>query len=183
MEDNKNRRSNYYIKAEFQRSFIMKFCLLVLLGSAISGAIIYMMSRSTVTTSFEGLRLVIKSTADYILPAVVLSSAVVIIVIGLATIFITLFTSHKIAGPLYRIEKDVSEVTSGNLRKEFNLRAGDEVQAIADGLTAMTHTLRDEVGGLKQDVSELEASLGGNIPPQASEKIKSIKARLDKFRT
>jgi methyl-accepting chemotaxis protein len=141
------------------------------------------MSKSTVTTSFEGLRLIIKSTADYILPAVFLSSAVVVIVIGLATIFITLFTSHKIAGPLYRIEKDVYEVTGGNLRKEFNLRTGDEVQAIADSLTAMTHTLRDEVDELKKAIVDLEGSLGGNASPQVMEKIKAIKARLDKFRT
>ncbi|MDO8525289.1 MAG: hypothetical protein Q7S07_02235, partial [Candidatus Omnitrophota bacterium] len=79
MDDCRNRRRQYYIKKEFQRNFILKFCLLVLTGSVISGVIVYLMSRATVTTSFEGLRLVIKSTADYILPAVLLSGMIVVV--------------------------------------------------------------------------------------------------------
>ena len=126
MGDYENRRKNYYIKKEFQRNFILKFCLVVLIGSGLSGAIIYLMSTATVTTSFENLRLVIKSTADYILPAVFLSSVIVIIITGAATIFITLFTSHKIAGPLYRIEQDIRklprEISSRNLTSGRGMR-------------------------------------------------------------
>jgi len=113
-----NRRHNYFIKKEFQRNFIIKFCTLVVIGAALSGGIIYTLSKSTVTTTFENSRLMIKSTADFILPSVLLASAVVIAVIGLATIAITLFTSHRIAGPLYRLEKDVEEVAAGNLYKD-----------------------------------------------------------------
>ena len=182
MEENKNRRRNYYIKKDFQRNFILKFCFLVLLGSIVSGCIVYLMSKATVTTSFEGLRLVIKSTADYILPAVLLSGLAVIVITGIATIFITLFTSHKIAGPLYRIEKDINEITSGNLRQEFNLRQGDEIRPIAESLNEMAHFLRDEVGGMKKALADLE-SAGGSLSPEAREKIKTLKTKLDKFRT
>ncbi len=181
MEDYRNRRKNYYIKKDFQRNFILKFCLLVLIGSSISGSIIYLMSKATVTTSFENLRLVMKSTADYILPSVFLSGLIVLVVTGIATIFITLFTSHKIAGPLYRIEKDVSEVASGNLRQEFNLRQGDEIRPIAEGLNNMVHYMREEIEAIKKCVSELEA-LGG-VTPEVKDKISALKARLDKFKT
>jgi nitrogen fixation/metabolism regulation signal transduction histidine kinase len=121
----KNRRRNYFIKKKFQRDFILKFCGLVVGGSIISGVIIFMMSKNTLTSAFENSRLVIKSTADFILPAVCLSSAVVLILVGLAAIMITLFTSHKIAGPLYRMEQDVKEVAGGNLKIKFNLRGSD----------------------------------------------------------
>ncbi len=184
MEDYKNRRKNYYIKKKFQSSFILKFCLLVLAGSLISGAIVYWMSRATVTTSFENLRLVMKSTADFMLPAVFLSSAIVIVVIGIATVFITLFTSHKIAGPLYRIEKDVNEVASGDLRKEFNLRAGDEIRPIIDALNLMTHFLRDEVVSFKAGIDELERMAAkGSLPAEAKAKIEALKAKLGNLKT
>ena len=65
-----NRRRNYFIKKRFQTNFIIKFCALVAIGSIISGTIIYLMSRAALTTTFENSRLAIKSTADYILPAV-----------------------------------------------------------------------------------------------------------------
>lgn len=184
MEDYKNRRKNYYIKKEFQRNFIIKFCLLVLAGSIISGAIICWMSKATVITSFDNLRLVIKSTADFMLPAVLLSSAVVIVVTGIATVLITLFTSHKIAGPLYRIEKDINEVASGNLGKKFNLREGDEIRPISEALNSMALFLNGEVAAVKALVAELEEiSAKGSLPAEAKAKIEELKTRLGNLKT
>jgi methyl-accepting chemotaxis protein len=184
MEDNKNRRHNYYISKEFQRSFILKFCLIVLAGSAVTAAIIFLVSGATVTTSFDNLRLVIKSTADYILPSVILSSVMVIIITVIATIFITLFTSHRIAGPLYRIEKDVQEVMSGNLKKGFSLRQGDEIIPIANALDSMNNFLKTEIGIIKEKIVEVEmlAQRGGGSE-ELKEKIKELKEAAGKFKT
>ena len=138
----KNRRKNYFIKKKFQRNFIIKFCALVIIEAIIFGAIVYMMSKATVTTTFEDSRLVIKSTADFILPTILLGSAAVIVFTGLITVIITLFTSHRIAGPLYSMEKDIEEVASGNLKKKFDLRQEDEIKELAASLDKMTQTLR-----------------------------------------
>ena len=174
------RRKNYFIDKKFQSLFIIKFCALMVLGSIISGVIVYLMSRSTVTTSFDNLRLVIRSTADFILPAVLLSSIVVVTIIGMATIAITLFTSHRIAGPLYRVAKDLEEVVSGNLMKKFSLRKADELKALAEGLNNLTQTLKDDVGEIKNGINEIDAILP---PGEAKEKINEIKSNLDKYVT
>ncbi len=184
--DNVERRKNYYINKEFQRNFILKFCLLVMIGSLISGVIIYSMSRSTLTTTFENSKLMIKSTADFILPAVLLASAVVILAIGIATIAITLFTSHRIAGPLYRIEKDINEITAGNLNIAFNLRHGDEIKPIAASLNRMVQAVREKVSAVKQDLTQLENEIDKS-QDQAFDKIKDrvkhAKATINKFTT
>ena len=159
MEKLRNRRRNYYIDKKFQRNFILKFCALVIIGSLISGGIIYWMSKTTVTTTFENSRLVIKTTADFILPAVLLSGAIVILLIGFATIVITLFTSHRIAGPLYRLEKDVNEITLGNLKIVFNLRHGDEIKPLAASLNAMAQSLRERLVRIKTLINELDSAL------------------------
>lgn len=185
MEQYQNRRRNFYIKKEFQRNFILKFCGLVILGAAISGAVMYYLSSSTVTTAFENSRLEIKSTADYILPALLLSSAIVIAVIGAATIIITLFTSHKIAGPLYRMEKDINEVASGNLGMNFRLRTNDELKALAVGLDVMVHELKFKVEALKKGISQLDALIdksGAHKNAEIKAKLKEIESVLDKFR-
>lgn len=179
------RRRIYFIKKRFQGNFILKFCMLVIVGSIVSGIIIYTMASTTVTTTFEGSRLRIKSTADYILPAVLLSGAVVVVFIGLATVAVTLFTSHKIAGPLYRMEKDVEEVTSGNLTKKFNLRQTDEIKALAESLDKMTQSLRANIAEVKQGLSDLESALAASpgAPKELKEKLKNVKAALEKFQT
>lgn len=180
------RRRNYYINKQFQRNFILKFCTLVLIGSIISGGIIYMMSRSAVTTTFENSRLTMKSAADYVLPAVLLATAIVTILVGIATVFITLFTSHKIAGPLYRIEKDIDEVTSGNLKTLFHLRNGDEIKPIVARLNAMVESLRHRVADIKAIVNDLDADLAASGSPGAEknkEKIRRLKDAVDKLKT
>jgi len=185
MEKFKNRRKNYYIKKEFQRNFILKFCALLIIGCLISGAIIYGMSRAAVTTTFENSRLAIRSTADYILPAVLLSSAIVIFVIGIATIFVTLFASHRIAGPLYRLEKDVDEITGGNLNIKFNLRAGDEIKPLASGLDKMAQELKGRVIGIKNGIAELESIMdsSGKTPPEVKARLQKLKNKMDQFST
>ncbi len=182
-----NRRKNFYIKKEFQRNFILKFCALIVAGSVISGVIMYAMSISTVTTTFENLRLTIKSTADYILPMVLFSSIIVVMMVGIAAIIVTLFTSHKIAGPLYAIEKRVDEVAALNLKTEFHLRAGDEIKPLAVGLGVMVCNLRKGVKDVGEALSELETAMGkpdyANMQPEARDKLEQLKKAIEKFTT
>jgi len=177
------KRRKFYINKTFQRDFIIRFCILVALGAIVSTLIIYSMASSTVTTSFENSKLTIKSTADYILPAVLLASAVVIVLVGIATVAITLFTSHKIAGPLYRIEKDVEEVASGKLNMNFHLRKGDEIKPLAESLHIMTASLREKILKIKKELGELEkeCKTGGASKDRIIGKISDIKDILDKF--
>ena len=169
MEKTMQKRRNYYIDKDFQKKFIIKFCLLVILGTIISGALIYSMSQGTLTTVFENSRLKIKSTADFILPAVLSSSAFVIILVGLAAILVTLYTSHKIAGPLYRIAVDLKKVIAGDLTVRFGLRKHDQLQAMADNMDKA-------IAALRADIAELKAMA-------AEDKLHDIRKKLSKFKT
>lgn len=180
MKDNSiNRRKQFFIKKKFQFDFIIQFCVLVMIGSFISGLVIYLMSKSTVTTAFENSRLTIKSTADFILPAVLLGSAMVIVLIGLATVWITLFTSHRIAGPLYRMEEDVEKVAGGNLKVKFHLRDNDELKRLAASLDKMTESLKSSMALIKETVAELD----DRVTPELKPKLESLKAAVNKFTT
>lgn len=176
-----NRRKNFYIKKEFQRKFILQFCGLVVAGAVISGAIVYVMSMATVTTTFENSRLTIKTTADYLLPVVLLSGIVVVAVVGLATVFVTLFTSHKIGGALYAIERRVDEVARLNLKTEFNLRAGDEIKPLAVGLNVMVAGLRNGVKEVAEAASELEAAVVKQDPAGIRDRLKNLWAKIGRF--
>ncbi|MFC1631120.1 hypothetical protein ACFL1I_05175 [Candidatus Omnitrophota bacterium] len=180
------RRKTHFIKKKFQRNFILKFCLLVTLGAVFSSALIYSMSRSTLTTTFENCRLTIKSTADFILPAVLLSAAMVVIFVGLATVFVALFTSHRIAGPLYRVEKDIQGVSSGNLRQTFNLRLSDEIKPLAESLDKMTQSLRAKISIAKDINQEMQTRVRAKGRVSKEELLKNLQGlqeALDKFNT
>jgi methyl-accepting chemotaxis protein len=155
MAAQKYRRRNYFIKKRFQTKFILKFCALVVLGAVISGVILYLLSRGTVTTAFVNSRLSIVSTADYILPALIGSGLVSIALISIATAVVVMYLSHRIAGPLFRIERSAKEIGSGNLAIKIRLRSTDEITRMADGLNEMTESLRKSLSGIKSQSDDL----------------------------
>jgi methyl-accepting chemotaxis protein len=64
-------------------------------------------------------------------------------VIYLAVVaFLSIFISHKIAGPLYRLETAIQEVLESNdPAKRISLRKGDEFQTLADRLNQLLERL------------------------------------------
>jgi len=140
-DDVKNRRKTYFINKRFQSLFIIKFCALVVLGSMISGAIVYMMSKAALTTTFENCRLTVKSAADFILPAVLLSSGVVIVLIGISAVAVTLFTSHKIAGPLYKLKEGMDKLLNGEKVERLHFRKTDILDDFAEKFNAIAEKL------------------------------------------
>ncbi|MDD4879768.1 MAG: methyl-accepting chemotaxis protein [Candidatus Omnitrophica bacterium] len=156
----KNRRRNYFIKKKFQASFIVKFCLLLILACLIMSAISLLLTKETVTTSFEGLRLIVKSTADYILPVLASSGMIAVVLVSLATIAVLLFISHRIYGPIYRLEKDVTEIGKGNLTVEVRLREHDEFKGLGEIINDMVSEISHPLSSSQARIKELEEEVG-----------------------
>jgi len=185
-----NRRKKYFIKKGFQANFILKFCVLVVLGSVISGLILYLFSRGTVTTAFVNSRLSIVSTADYILPALIGSGLVAIVLIGIATGFVVMYLSHRIAGPLFKIEKSINEIGLGDLTLKIKLRSADEITRTAERLNEMTENIRrnlleinrksDELGG---GIDNLAALCRNNptLPQEIQDALKGLSAKKEEL--
>jgi HAMP domain-containing protein len=156
---NRRRLKNYFIKKRLQTNFILKFCLLVILACAIMSALVYLLSEKTTTTSFEGLRLTVKSTADFILPTLILSSLVAIILISLATVAVFLLITHRIAGPLHRLETDLAEIAKGDLTKDIHLRKKDEFKILAAIINSLLRNLRNPISVSRTRLNELESDI------------------------
>lgn len=179
MESNftENRKIKF-AKTRFQKKFILHFCFLVIIGSLFFGALVYLMSMSTVSTAFQNSRLTIKTTADFILPSLLLSSLIVIVFTGIATIMITQFVSNHIAGPIYRLQKDIIRFAEGNLKVYFHIRKKDELQELAVALNQMAKTLRSDIIQIKHLVNQLSAE---HLPEIAKEKCAELRKTLSKF--
>lgn len=181
----KSKRKKYFINRSFQTEFILKFCGLVALGCLIFGVSLYMYSRQTLTTSFENSRLVVKSTADYILPGLLLGGCIVTILIVLATVVVIILMTHRIAGPMYRFEKHAEKVGSGELCSDLKIRKKDQFQDLLVTFNRMTHDLREgllKVVGVSDKLDTLidEISDGSNREILLKEDIKRIIAELKK---
>ena len=188
--DPKNRRRHYFIDSSFQTKFIMKFCLLIACTSLLAGGLIYWFNRATTTVAFENLRVVVKSTSDFILPIMIEILAIVTVLVGFATIAVTLFASHKIAGPLYRFKSGIDKVRAGDLASRFSIRTGDQLQKVANEFEHMRIELKDSIVTLKDNWTAIKAKMLGQMAAKDTEEktqildtIKKIDSELGRFKT
>jgi len=150
--------------------FVLKFCGLVALGCVIFGVALYVLSKNTLTTSFENSRLVVKSTADYLLPGLLLGGVVVGILTALATSIMVLFMTHRVVGPAYRFEKYAKKIGSGELSSNLTIRKKDQFQSLVAVFNKMTDDLNSgllKVIGVSEKldglIEELSDSSSGEL--------------------
>jgi len=153
------RRRNYFIKKEFQARFILQFCLLVILTAVISAFAIYRFSSQSVTTVFENSRLMIKPSTEFIMPGLILSTLFSVVLVSIATIGIVLFVSHRIAGPLYKVEASLERMANGDMGFDIDFRKGDEVRKLAEIFNATSQSLSKMIGDVKSESVQLNLDI------------------------
>jgi len=78
-----------------------------------------------------------------------------IIVFILAIAILSIFVSHKIAGPVYRLEETAKFIASGDLTQQIQLRHGDELQDLQEAFNLMSDSLRKMVAKDREVIDKL----------------------------
>ena len=173
------KRRQYFIQKDFQAKFILKFCMILLIGIIISIGLLFLFSENSLTSTFEQSRLVIQNTADAILPGVYLSHLIALVLIILLTIVTTLLISHKLAGPLFRFQKELNEIGNGDLSKVVKVRKKDQIKAMADSLNQMRENLQIKILDIKEEVEQIiESTSGQEIPPDLVTRLNHLNQKI-----
>jgi len=185
----KNIRKTYFIDKDFQKRFITKFCLLVVLSSLLVGIGIFFFSRGSTTVAIENTQVTVKRTSDFIMPVIVSTLVIVTVFSALLMIFLSLFVSHKISGPLYRLKNEVEAFKKGDLTRTFNIRGDDQVQGLAVSLGEMGTAIRqkhqnlnEKWNSLKDQLKENDLSLSQDKKEQAYGLLEEISLILNSFK-
>lgn len=178
--DPRNQRNPFRIvDRKFQNRFIIRFFFLVSAAAIISLALVYFLSGQAYTTVFEGFRLKVLTTADFIFPLLVMSTLVVIATVGLATVFVAFTVSHRIAGPAYRMRQDLTRLKDGYLAQRFYLRDGDELRPLSEILEQTARKMQSDVSRLKAEIYRLDNMAG--LPSDVAVHVRAIKDILDTY--
>jgi methyl-accepting chemotaxis protein len=107
---------------------------------------------------------------------------IVLIVIAVA---ISLYVSHKFAGPIVHLEKSIERIASGDLTHKIYLRSGDELKYLADYFNYMVGRFKSFVESDRKITNDvlvkLEEIKEKVIDTESKEKIESIQADLRKI--
>ncbi len=176
-------RRNFYIDKNFQTKFIVKFCTLVAGGAGLTILALYMLTRLSTTVSIVKSRVVVMTTADFLLPVLIQTVILVMIAVGIATIVFTLIVSHKIAGPLFRFKQSFKELAQGNFSNQVRLRKGDQLHEVATEFNQMINAVRDQIREANlaaQSIrNDVEAIGEFNIEDQKRHKFLEVKQKLE----
>jgi methyl-accepting chemotaxis protein len=189
MSESRNyKRSNYFIEKKFQAQFILKFCALVAAGALLTIGILYFLSSKSTTVSIVDSRVEARATAVFLLPILIQTLLIVMLFVGLATVVITLFVSHKISGPLYHFKKTMKELEQGDFSSDFRIRCLDQMQGLAEIFNAMIGKTRKQVNLIKANFSALKEKLNNLSEEEVAEhkkavltELKNIARELDKI--
>ena len=191
---NFQKRRNYFIEKRFQLKYSILTMLLLLSYSFIFIIIIFAPYMLTLYFDYPLVEKTEAARAILLLHAKVWPGiGAVILLFGAISIFI----SHKVAGPLYRLKKTLAEVTAGNLNVVVKLRKWDDLKDLADHLNILIDELRTFVTTLRNDykllseyILELEHKIdtkmlteesGREIINKVQASRKNIEAALEKF--
>ena len=153
------RRRNYFIKKGFQARFILRFILVIFLGIMVSSGIVYYLTSKKIEEAYYRSHINIASTGEIVYPILFTVNIITVGIIIVITIIITLLISHKIAGPLYRIEKSIHEIGEGNLSFKIYLRAKDELITLAEIFNNMMAKLKAKIEKIQDAVNYMDSAV------------------------
>jgi nitrogen fixation/metabolism regulation signal transduction histidine kinase len=105
--------------------------------------------------------------------------SLLVILIGMAGIVVT----HKVAGPIYKMKRQIRDVGAGKLRIPAPLRKGDDLVHFFDAFEKMVVSLRQrqqvEIDRLEQALKSLEPTATAEQLDSLRKLLRDMKAALD----
>jgi methyl-accepting chemotaxis protein len=146
------------LERSFKLKFGLKLCLLTIAGMAAVTLLLYFYTAGNLGGSYKEAIYTIYDLKIRIFPLVFASSySIFILAVVTASIaVITVLFSHKIAGPLFRVERNLEEIGSGDLTVQTRFRGNDQMKALSDDINGMTRSLNHAARSLADSYSLVE---------------------------
>lgn len=151
-------RKTVFIDKRFQGVFILKFLLLLLVGTAVFVFAAYMILNRHIGDSYYSAHVAIKNTGEVLLPTLLALSGVFVVVLGAAAFVITLYVSHHIAGPLFAIRRYLENVSRGELDFKPKLRLNDQTTPLAESLAHALESLNSRLVAVRLGADAVRTS-------------------------
>jgi methyl-accepting chemotaxis protein len=175
------KRSVFLINKSFQIRFCLYVCSWLIALSAVYPIVVYNLfgyliryvSLDPFGPPLEG---ILKTRTEVLWLLVVFQ-----LVFALATFLISIFISHRIAGPLFKLGRFMDTARGGNLKEKLTFRKTDHFQDLAIRYNEMVDGLRVIVGKNQEQITsatkQVEAALKG-ASPESRRELESALASL-----
>ncbi len=170
-------RKQFFIWKSSQPRLLAGIEIIFVILLLISGGIFAVIANRDLTETYFKAHLTIRNTLEILIP-----SLVVVNFLGLiASAVVSIFFTHRIAGPIYRLCSILQKIGQGNLAQIVKFRKGDELTELGDAATEMIMGLQGRVKELKTLSAKLNAEIVNKQFDQARETAQTLDNNLSVF--
>jgi methyl-accepting chemotaxis protein len=148
----KNRRKKYFLSKGTQPGLLLGVTALVLILVIIAGGLFYLLANRELSIEYYKAHSSIRYVMKNLLPWLLLVNLLGIMV----ALFLAVFYTHRIAGPLYRVQKDIRKIGEGFLTTRVKTRKGDQLKDLETEVNNMIQELEKNFLLVKGDFLKLE---------------------------
>ena len=147
------------VETGFKLRFMLTFCILTITAVSMASLLFYFLTYRELSHDYGEAFFTLQSVKRAIFPLLFASiqSITLLTVVSIAIAVISLFFSHKIAGPLYRFEKSMEAVGSGDLTCVVRLRAGDQFLRLENTMCTSINSMNQRVTGMNDVLLRFKA--------------------------
>lgn len=143
--ESETRRRRMYFYPGFQPSFVWG------LGGAVLAAGLAAVFSMVILLLVQG-----RAQVPNVFPILIGFNIVVLLSLLIIIYWVALFVSHRMGGPLYRMEEAFKDMAQGRLNHMVSLRRGDQLQQEAEALNQGVSGLRERLEELREQARQLE---------------------------
>lgn len=133
-----------------ERGFIRRFAMQLLAVVGAGGALLYLafylLFIQPLPSTYAGVYFALRNLSAFLGPFLVLSVVAYVLAVSVVIALLSGYAFHKIAGPLYRMERALENYDSGEPVKAVFLRREDQLIGLARAYNGFVARLREERG-------------------------------------
>lgn len=166
------RRRRYFLPHSEQPGLLRTLLLIWLLVTVAAAVLLYLgANRNIEDATYRAHFRAMRATGQVFLPFLLGAN----LVAAIGVFVLALFYTHRVAGPIYQIERRLAEVRDGNLKVTFRVRKHDRFRSLADALNEATGSMRVRLERGRHAADRVESAEISSDPASTNERENAIK--------
>ena len=128
----------------YRLRFIQRLCLAFAAGAAALYSSFYLVLSRPLTGDYAGVFHALRNLSVFLRPFIALSVLVYILLVCGAIAAVCVYGLHRVAGPLYRMERIMEEIREGTHTRPVSFRDGDQIEPLARAINGWIGRLRQD---------------------------------------
>lgn len=178
---NRQKRRLFFIKKNFQGRLILGYFLFVTGGCLLFTFILAAFSADTLTVVYQNHDLQLGQTPVMLAKKILAAQWIFIVLGGSLIVVAALFITHRMAGPVFRLERALDNMNRRILNDRIHLRKKDEGKKLAGKINRFNKLLSQQIRRIDTEAKSIEELINQyrSAPSPSTEEPENLEQLLE----